>query len=549
MNIEGINIPSTIAPFTTDDKYATHDEQYGKGGYRSVDTISEMNDIPSQRRKEGMLVRVIANNSYYVLKNGVFIKEEFGGSGGGTGSTTLDYVEIDYMRVLDIFNNTPNDSSAIINLIGQDNLNRIFNEDGCPIEFFNFLNLETSVFTKCYMWRLTGEMSTVVIPIEFINQALVIGNTGGTYSIELSPFIEYDDDLDDTSYNAPKTSTVYEALRNKAGVYKTNLQLGDIEARSHNGDKAVTTAQLNELQNIKSAWINNKVVIINDNSGQEFYYGILQYTIYDDSSNVAVSVMDSRGNPRCFTFDSTAVTPEWEIHGVEVESGNTNNNSNVKILTTPGLFNLERESGNEITLNQNDINIIKSLFSNGYKTTQLYYCGEVNYDYGLFPLNVGSQFEKSYADAANNIETIYLNLTTAIGTLIFESLSIGDTNDIYTVGSPVQPVINYIAAQSIANLNGYVKFTSGLMIQYGYSTTSHKDSKISFPISFIDEKYNITFTPKYLSSYGDESMVDIYINTCDKTGFKVIGRMFNETGGITDVTDAPFNWIAIGRWK
>lgn len=551
MNIEGINIPSTIAPFTTDDKYATHDEQYGKGGYRSVDTISEMNDIPSQRRKEGMLVRVIANNSYYVLKNGVFIKEEFGGSGGsggGTGSTTLDYIKIDYMRVLDIFNNTPNDSSAIINLIGQDNLNRIFNEDGCTIEFFNFLNLETSVFTKCYMWRLIGEMSTVSIPIEFMNQAVVIYNIGGTYGIELTPFIEYDDVLVDTSYNAPKTSTVYEALRNKAEVYKTTLQLGDIEARFYGGNKTVTAAQLNELQNIKNAWINNKVVIINDNTGQEFYYGILQYTIYDDSSNVSVSVMDSRGNPKMFTFDGTAATPEWEVHGIEVENGNTNN-SNVKILTTPGLFNLERESGNEITLNQNDINIIKSLFSNGYKTTQLYYCGEVNYDYGLFPLNVGSQFEKPYADAVNDIETIYLNLTTAIGTSIFESLSIGDTNDIYTVGSPVQPITNYIAAQSIADLNGYVKFTSGLMIQYGYSTTSHKDSKISFPISFIDEKYNITFTPKYLSSYGNESMVDIYINTCDKTGFKVIGRMFNETGGIIDVTNAPFNWIAIGRWK
>lgn len=548
MNIEGINISSTIAPFTTDDKYATHDEQYGKGGYRSVDTISEMNDIPSQRRKEGMLVRVIANNSYYVLKNGVFIKEEFGGSGGGTGSTTLDYIEIDYMRVLDIFNNTPNDSSAIINLIGQDNLNRIFNEDGCPIAFFNFMNEGTYIYTKCYMRQLIGGTAVIVIPIEFINLKFVITNNEGSYIIELNPFLEYDDTLTDTSYNAPKTSTVYDALQNKAGVYKTSLKLGDIENRYNSEDKTVTTAQLNELQNIKNAWINNKVVIINDNTGQEFYYGILQYTISDDSSNVSVSVMDSRGNPKMFTFDGTAVTPEWEVHGIEVKNGNTNN-SNVKILTTPGLFNLERESGNEITLNQNDINIIKSLFSNGYKTTQLYYCGEVNYDYGLFPLNVGSQFEKPYADAANDIETIYLNLTTAIGTFIFESLSIGDTNDIYTVGSPVQPVTNYIAAQSIANLNGYVKFTSGLMIQYGYSTTSHKDSKISFPISFINEKYNITFTPKYLSSYGNESMVDIYINTCDKTGFKVIGRMFNETSGIIDVTDAPFNWIAIGRWK
>lgn len=546
-----VSVNDTVTRYTPLNVVLSEDETqvwityHSKNGIRHTLTTTPILEVGATWDYQKEIIEAPIDGKTYGRRNRTWI--EINQSGG---STDIKYISVDYVTFNELVGNSSTTSSDIINVIGQSNLDRMFSEDGCPIEFANVMTQGVSAFTKCVLKGNIGGVSIVAIPIETLNIGYNIMLQNGTYSIEKNTYITFDSVLDGDSMNAPQTRTVYNELQNKAGIYKTSLKLGDIQARYDSGDKVVTTAQLNELQNIKSAWINNKVVIINDNSGYEFYYGILQYTTYDDSSNISVAVMDSRGVPRCFTFDGTAITPEWEIHGVETEinlDGNTN--SNVKILTTPGLFNLERESGNEITLNQNDINIIKSLFSNGYKTTQLYYCGEVNYDYGLFPLNVGSQFEKPYADAANDIETIYLNLTTAIGILIFESLSIGDVNDIYTVGSPVQPVTNYIAAQSIANLNGYVKFTSGLMIQYGYSTTSHKDSKISLPISFIDEKYNITFTPKYLSSYGNESMVDIYINTYDKTGFNVIGRMFNETGGITDVTNAPFNWIAIGRWK
>ena len=68
-NIKGVNIPSTIVPFTTDDTYATHEATYGKGGFRSVRTLAERNAIPQARRESGMLVYVIEDDVTYNLND------------------------------------------------------------------------------------------------------------------------------------------------------------------------------------------------------------------------------------------------------------------------------------------------------------------------------------------------------------------------------------------------------------------------------------------------------------------------------------------------
>lgn len=80
--VKGTNIPAAVVPFTSEDKYPTHSEEYGRGGYRSVDTKSQMNAIPVERRKEGMLVNV-KNDKIYTLKNGNFVDAGLGGSSVG----------------------------------------------------------------------------------------------------------------------------------------------------------------------------------------------------------------------------------------------------------------------------------------------------------------------------------------------------------------------------------------------------------------------------------------------------------------------------------
>ena len=67
--IKGVNIPSTIVPFSVDDTYATHDALYGKGGFRSVRTITERNAIPLARRTPGMFVYVINEDITYKLND------------------------------------------------------------------------------------------------------------------------------------------------------------------------------------------------------------------------------------------------------------------------------------------------------------------------------------------------------------------------------------------------------------------------------------------------------------------------------------------------
>lgn len=61
--IRGTNIADPIVPFTSDDNYPTHLAKFGKGGFRTVETIEERNSIPLERREPGMLVYVITDGS------------------------------------------------------------------------------------------------------------------------------------------------------------------------------------------------------------------------------------------------------------------------------------------------------------------------------------------------------------------------------------------------------------------------------------------------------------------------------------------------------
>lgn len=56
--LKGTQVAASIVPFTDLDTYATHDAEYGKGGFRSVDTNEKRDAIPAARKVKGMVVRV-----------------------------------------------------------------------------------------------------------------------------------------------------------------------------------------------------------------------------------------------------------------------------------------------------------------------------------------------------------------------------------------------------------------------------------------------------------------------------------------------------------
>lgn len=72
--LKGTQVAAIVVPFTDADKYATHDAEYGKGGFRSVETIALRDAIPVERKTEGMIVRVTANGLNYEWKNNAWVE-------------------------------------------------------------------------------------------------------------------------------------------------------------------------------------------------------------------------------------------------------------------------------------------------------------------------------------------------------------------------------------------------------------------------------------------------------------------------------------------
>lgn len=69
--IGGVTVTGYIAPSDTADLYATHKEELGQGGYRTVNNVTERNLINMSRRKLGMVVYVIDEDKEYKLLGGL----------------------------------------------------------------------------------------------------------------------------------------------------------------------------------------------------------------------------------------------------------------------------------------------------------------------------------------------------------------------------------------------------------------------------------------------------------------------------------------------
>ncbi len=93
-NLTGINLPSGIVPFTTEDLFPTHYSEYGKGGWREVENIAARDAISIPRRKIGMAVYVEETNTCYVLRGGITNEywTTFGGNSDSSEVKITTYV-------------------------------------------------------------------------------------------------------------------------------------------------------------------------------------------------------------------------------------------------------------------------------------------------------------------------------------------------------------------------------------------------------------------------------------------------------------------------
>jgi hypothetical protein len=63
----GVGVFGVITPNDTLDTYPVIDPTYGIDGFRNVATLSDLDNIPSLRRRTGMVVGVSGGTAYYKL--------------------------------------------------------------------------------------------------------------------------------------------------------------------------------------------------------------------------------------------------------------------------------------------------------------------------------------------------------------------------------------------------------------------------------------------------------------------------------------------------
>ena len=64
---KGLKVSSYIVPSSSKDSYPTHIDEFGAGGYRTVNTMADLALIPGARSKIGMLAYVLESNEIYIL--------------------------------------------------------------------------------------------------------------------------------------------------------------------------------------------------------------------------------------------------------------------------------------------------------------------------------------------------------------------------------------------------------------------------------------------------------------------------------------------------
>ncbi len=94
--------------------------------------------------------------------------------------------------------------------------------------------------------------------------------------------------------------------------------------------------------------------------------------------------------------------------------------------------------------------------------------------------------------------------------------------------------------------NGYYKLPDGLMIQWGYSSSSGRNKTIYLPTSFYDTNYSVLVTMKRTVDDTTNYTGDVW--TQNKSSFLMFG-LYHSTDVNNGAFWGGFNWFAIGRWK
>lgn len=95
----------------------------------------------------------------------------------------------------------------------------------------------------------------------------------------------------------------------------------------------------------------------------------------------------------------------------------------------------------------------------------------------------------------------------------------------------------YIVAANLAQ-NGYVKFSNGLILQWGNSNAANRDTTVTFPIAF-SVLYSVVGVPKSSSNLSGSNS-NFGVKSQNNKSF--VANMYDSGNGY-----AGFNWCAFGK--
>lgn len=95
----------------------------------------------------------------------------------------------------------------------------------------------------------------------------------------------------------------------------------------------------------------------------------------------------------------------------------------------------------------------------------------------------------------------------------------------------------YIIAANLAQ-NGYVKFSNGLILQWGNSNAINRDTTVTFPIAF-SVLYSVVGVPKSSSNLSGSNS-NFGVKSQNNKSF--VANMYDNGNGY-----AGFNWCAFGK--
>lgn len=95
--------------------------------------------------------------------------------------------------------------------------------------------------------------------------------------------------------------------------------------------------------------------------------------------------------------------------------------------------------------------------------------------------------------------------------------------------------------------NGYKKYSDGFMLQWGYVAISGSNKIVYFPQSFADANYSIVANFFIEETYNGTAYC-LQIKYRGTSYFRATSTQ-NTTDADRGLTERPYFYIAIGRWK